>query len=117
MDIAFFKTPSGNIHCGLIVDGGYHEARCDIMSSSFAPPPPPADCDLDWGEALVVSDGPGTFICHGDTIIDPESPVLPYGATTMVGPMECSSERSGVTCQNVNTGHGFSVRKAAYTLF
>jgi hypothetical protein len=116
--LAFFLSPTHNIGCQVASgpDGG--EARCDIRTHTYQPPDRPSDCDLDWGDSLVVSTtGAGGFSCHGDTAFDPGSAELGYGQQIVVGPFRCDSERTGVTCTNVDTGHGFSLRRGDYRLF
>src|SRR5437588_6753046 len=86
LTLTSFKTPSGNIGC--MVDP--HYARCDIKDHSWSAPPKPADCDLDWGDALQISDGAAPApVCHGDTALDPAATVLAYGQRTRPGSILC----------------------------
>ena len=114
--IATFLSPSRNIACQLFVLGNDGEARCDIRSATFTPPRPAEPCDLDYGDSIVLTTY-AEFGCHGDTVFDPSAQVLGYGQRMDVGPFRCDSERVGVTCTNLSTGRGFSIRRASYRLF
>src|SRR4051794_8059874 len=60
----FFVSPSKNIGCSLSDSG----ARCDIGDRTWAPPPKPPDCDVDFGQGVtVVGTSPATLTCAGDT--------------------------------------------------
>jgi len=110
----FFRAPSSNIGC-VIADG---TARCDIRARSWGVPPRPSSCNLDYGQGLTVGrSGSGTFVCAGDTALDPRNPVLPYGEDSRVGAVTCASREAGVTCTNADTGHGFFIARERYRLF
>jgi hypothetical protein len=108
-----FESETGNIACALSDTG----ARCDIAQKSWSPPPKPSDCDLDWGMSLSVEDGPGQFVCAGDTVRSMSAPVLEYGDRAVVGSFACDSASTGVTCTNTETGHGFMVAKGEFDTF
>jgi len=108
-----FKAPSGNIGCHL--ESGL--ARCDIREHSFAPPPKPANCDLDWGSAVQVSGGPSGFVCAGDTVFDPAATALAYGQRARQGSVVCESAEVGLTCTEEAGGHGFFLSRERYRLF
>jgi hypothetical protein len=62
----------GNLGCGMIFgkDSQGGGARCDIDHHSWAPPPKPKSCDVDYGGGLNV--GPhrkAEFVCAGDTTL------------------------------------------------
>lgn len=110
-----FRSPSGNIGCGLY-EGG---ARCDIRKRDWAPPPRPARCpeQVDYGQGIEVSNrGEATFVCAGDTALDPSSSALAYGTASQVGGAECISRKNGVTCVN-RAGHGFFLSVQSYQVF
>jgi hypothetical protein len=113
-----FRSPSGNIHCQYWKDEHGAELRCDMRAISKRLPPPPRDCDLDWGRAFTVTDGVAAAarICHGDTVMNDALPTLAYGAQWQQGDFTCQSERSGVTCVNA-LGHGFELARAAQRVF
>jgi hypothetical protein len=109
-----FKTPSDNIYCqfdeGVPGDVPSY-LRCDIKEMDGAPPPRPADCDLEWSDAYAVfeEDRPGQLFCHGDTVIDDALPTLLYGDVWRRGSIRCKSERVGLTCTNALGGPGAEV--------
>ena len=108
----FFLSPSKNIGCSLSDSG----ARCDISDHSWAPPPKPAGCDVDFGQGVtVVGTSPATLTCAGDTVLVGDQ-VLDYGHLATRGDFECRSSKSGMSCRNVKTNHGFSLAKEKYTL-
>ncbi|MEO6299693.1 MAG: DUF6636 domain-containing protein [Paracoccaceae bacterium] len=116
-DFIYFHSPTGNINCALM-SGDYAGVRCDMKSFTPNFRNPPADCDLDWGDSFGI--GPnerrGSLLCHGDTVIDPGSMELGYGASATLGEFTCTSEKSGMTCTNAR-GHGFAISKAKQKLF
>jgi hypothetical protein len=110
-------TPSGNIECVTFYYGGQESLRCDMgaLTSSFTNKP--ADCPADWGSAFgMASTGNAQVLCHGDTIVGPEQVVLQYGVAIQYGSFNCTSEKTGLTCVNLD-GHGFTLSKARQTLF
>ncbi len=115
-----FRTPSGNIMCGLIDGTDFGAARCDIAEWTFEPPPAGECGQLNFsaGSAEVDAEGPAYLgLCAGDTVSDPTSPVLEYGRTAGMGRFGCVSAENGVTCINHATGHGFRISRASYDLF
>lgn len=116
----FFRTPSGNISCGMIDTVDFGSARCDVVEHTYPDPPTP-ECDVvgvSTGSAEVGADGPGVVgICAGDTVADPAAPVLQYGTNAGAGPYVCRSAEDGVTCANLDTGHGFQIARASYRVF
>jgi hypothetical protein len=110
-----FRTPSGNIGC-VMYEGG---ARCDIRDRDWAPPARPASCSkqVDFGQGLAVSEtGEATFVCAGDTALDPSSSSLAYGTASEVAGAECVSREDGVSCVN-GAGHGFFISKESYQVY
>ena len=75
---------------------------------------------LEYGDAIEVSgSGEGEFVCHGDTTRGSDD-TLEYGDSiqaTESGAVVCSSAESGMTCENRDTGHGFSISREAYDTF
>lgn len=111
-----FQTPTGNIGCMLI--GGV--ARCDIVRRSWTLPPRPSSCPhiVDFGQGLEVGrSGAARFVCAGDTARDPSSPKLAYGSASRVGPFDCVSRATGMTCTSRSSGHGFMLSVQRYRLF
>ena len=110
-----FQSPSHNIGCAI-----YEAARCDIDKRDWPLPPRPAGCpsDSDFGQGLTVeASGPARVVCAGDTARDLRSPVLAYGTGSRVGSFLCVSSRSGITCTNRSTGHGFLISVERYRRF
>jgi hypothetical protein len=110
-----FRSPSGNIGC-IMFEGG---ARCDIRKREWSPPPRPASCseEVDFGQGLAVShDGNASFVCAGDTALDPSAPALGYGEASELGGTICMSRTEGITCAN-HAGHGFFVSIQSYKIF
>ncbi|WP_431977372.1 DUF6636 domain-containing protein [Micromonospora haikouensis] len=118
--LTVFATPSGNITCYLDEDPeapGGAQARCDIRDRSWSAPRRPADCELDYGDALgLTRGGRAAFLCVGDAVGDADL-VLGYGQALRTGRVVCVSSRSGVDCRNAATGHGFTLSRARYALF
>ena len=115
-----FQSPSSNIMCGIFADPNQGGVRCDIGEWTFSAPPP-QDCgalDYRGGIAQVGPDGAGQIgACASDTLADRSNPVLGYGQTAGAGRYACVSAEDGVTCANIDTGHGFRVAKASYQVF
>jgi hypothetical protein len=111
-----FESPSRNIGC-VVLDG---TARCDINHRDWSPPPRPAKCpdEVDFGQGLqVFGPGPGTFVCAGDTAMDPSAAVLRYGSDSVDGKFSCASATTGITCTDTVTGHGFFISIQSYRVF
>lgn len=118
VDYTIFKTPSGNILCGLI-SGPDAGVRCDIFQYTPSYSRAPSDCQFDWGSFFWVGAGSwvGELACVSDAIgsLD-EALVLPYGQTISRDGITCASERTGLTCANT-MGHGFMLSKAVQEVF
>ncbi len=114
VDLDGFNTPSGNIGCVITPVA----ARCDIREREWAPPSAPPSCDLDYGQGVEVSaGGAAEFVCAGDTALDPQQRVLPYGDEVNVGLLTCGSAQAGVTCRDRETERGFFIARERYELF
>ena len=107
-----FTSPTGNITCQM--DRTY--ATCLIGEHDYPVPPREADCELDWAPLFSVGTGGNAVFgsCEGGVVVPGTS--LPYGSTSVVGPMTCLSRQSGMFCWNSRTGHGFRVARATYDL-
>ena len=116
VNLATFKSPSGNIGC-MIIAG---TARCDIRQRTWSPPPRPSSCPniVDFGQGLIVGgSGAARFVCAGDTSADPSAAPLAYNPDTVAGGFRCSSTSNGMTCTNTGTGHGFFIAIQGYRIF
>lgn len=109
-----FRSPSGNITCLIAPDpDGVATVRCDLLESAIRER---HDCGGtgDWGQSVELTRGKAaSMICISDTVADPSAPALPYGASTQVGPISCTSSVDGMYCSD-DTGHGFRLAKASY---
>jgi hypothetical protein len=107
-----FTSPTGNITCQM--DRRY--AVCIIGERDYPVTPRAADCTQDRAPLFSVrTGGKATFgSCEGG-VVGPGSS-LPYGTTSVVGPMACLSRQSGMLCWSSRTGHGFRVARASYDL-
>jgi hypothetical protein len=97
-----FQTPSHNIVCLYRSSGGPGPLlRCDVRSlndTAFT---------LDRrhrGKRVHVTDAV------------PAGHVLRYGRSLKLGPIKCTSRRSGLTCRNGNS-HGFALSRARQRVF
>jgi hypothetical protein len=110
---ANFLSPSGNIGCYLDTQS----ARCDIAKKSWTPPPAPADCELDWAFGVSVDNAEkAAFTCAGDTVLGAKDK-LEYGESLQAGGFMCRSDRKAMRCENVTSGHGFTLSAERYHLF
>jgi hypothetical protein len=109
-----FQSPSGNIGCILSKRG----VRCDIREHSWPTPPKPSSCDVDYGQGVAV-DGHGraSYVCAGDTVLDPSSPTLGYGDRISKGRFRCASKTKGMRCVNRETKDGFFLSRDSVHLF
>ena len=111
-----FQLPSGRLACQYDDGSGPPALRCDVLGATFKVPRP-SGCTLDWGDSLgLAAAGKPYFVCHGDTVLDPSAPVLPYGSSWRKGGFLCRSSTAGVRCTNA-AGHGFELARASYRLF
>jgi hypothetical protein len=110
--LVMFSSPSKNIACAM--EAGY--ARCDIAQRTWAPPPKPASCDVDYGNGLDLSKGRAGISCAGDTMLGQDR-ILGYGQAIRVGSAVCASSAAGMRCADVTSGHGFVLAKEGYQIF
>lgn len=115
-----FQLPSGRLHCAYQPAddqaGWPVSVRCDVQGVTFKVPAP-VDCPLDYGDSLALpATGRPVWVCHGDTVMNPQNPVLGYGKTWKKGSLTCSSATTGVRCVN-RSGHGFELARGRYKVF
>jgi hypothetical protein len=67
-------------------------------------------------EAPPKGGGQASFVCAGDTALEPGLASLSYGTAARVGGSECISRDDGVTCVN-QAGHGFFISVQSYQVF
>ena len=114
-DYTGFASPSMNIGCMIAPSS----ARCDIQQRDWSPPPRPENCPsfTGYGQGLIVTPGkPAQVVCAGDTAYNQNS-ILGYGESITAGVLRCTSAESGVTCRDLQSGHGFTISRQAYQLF
>ena len=110
-----FASPTANVLCTIATYG----AACIVEAKEWEVSPKPASCDTDWGPDLQVTEsGPASFRCGSDA--EPYDRTaqrkLPYGRAIRMDQMQCESRRDGMRCDNLRTGHGFTVSRAGYTV-
>ncbi len=123
-----FASPSGNITCYLQDDWErplppqQRPFVCLIFEATWALPNYYGDddptCNLDRTRMLILPpNGPSReqWACHSD-VFWPIHGAIGYGADWSILSFECQMAETGVTCQN-GRGNGFSVRRAARTLY
>jgi hypothetical protein len=123
-------SPSGNVRCGM----HRTETRCTVGEADWSLPRPP-DCgtseesadwepttlvmspaqraDPDAGDAVVGGFVADLGYCGTDSALGPDPIVLGYGTAVVMGDVRCTSLRTGLTCQDLRTGSGFRVSRAA----
>ncbi len=108
-----FTTPSGNIHCGIL--GPDPEVVCDVERYSYATPPRPASCELNYapGYISLLSSGVKQSLCLGGPPINSVSHTLSYGTTLVQGRLACRSEAAFLACADTGTAHGFVVSRTS----
>lgn len=111
-EVGAFSSPSHNIGCTVTKSA----ARCDIEVHSYEAPDEPDGCAGAWGRSLRVGDGRAAFVCVTDSTLGAKH-VLEYGTSTVVGNYGCTSRRTGVTCMNLETDHGFKISRADVSVF
>ena len=117
VEIAAFRSPSGNIYCRL----GPDFAACEVEQGRIEPP---VDGICAVGEAndvgrLELVAGEVTPVCNTDSIRDSEARKLSYGRIARLPGVDvtCLSEEWGVTCVDPNTEHGFFIARGSFTTF
>lgn len=126
---ALVRSPSGNIRCGISGQqhhNGYGFLRCYVkswhMENRFTPE---SNGGPDGGIPHVAFDkgvpvyrqlgtAPGEYIFEGQNDVTTE---MSYGNVYTYGPFACASEETGVTCWNVETGHGAFMNKGEFSPF
>lgn len=68
--------------------------------------------------AFVLGNGGAHYgSCQGDIVGVPGKRVLQDGTVAESGPIQCASQKAGMTCVRADTGHGFTVSREHYTIF
>ena len=95
-----FQTPSKGIACMYPAP----QLRCDMLF-------------LNDRAAIVGRHGKGRIVRITDTVADPKAKVLAYGRSLRLGPYTCTSRRTGLTCRNRATKHGFAISRERRKVF
>lgn len=110
-----FITPSGNIACRMQEGETMCEARDTVMIRDFHNPEGDGWCNGYWLH------GAANHLCHSEPALWDgwdDNPTdwlqLPYETTVFVFEQVCAVEKSGLTCWNADTGHGFFLSRSHY---
>ncbi len=115
MKLKFFKTPSGNIRCGMFRVSGKWSMRCDIYDHDWMSPPKPASCDFDWGSSVGMGGkSHPRFECVSDAMDN--GMTLAYGKSLSYGPFFCKSRPKGLKCYN-KRARGWFLSRESYNFF
>jgi hypothetical protein len=114
----FFVSPTGNILCKVIRDGSAMAcelAEGRVPAPDVCPPDGPAEVRrLELDADRVVAACSGSIRGEGEG-----APKLRYGRRTVVAgtPIQCLSEKVGVTCIDTVGRRGFFVAKGSFAIF
>ena len=110
-----FASPSGNIWCEMDARG----VTCTIGGHEYTPPDNP-DCSGQVGRVLHLTEDEAVMPCiteDPDTTAPESFPELDYGQASVQGDFLCTSEETGVSCQSLTTGRGFTLAYREAELF
>jgi len=99
-------SPTGNIACGI-----YFASTSDLQKVHCATFSPPRTADMTPTGAVSTCSGSSCTVGNPA----PDTPVLAYGAATGVGPFQCVSATTGMTC-TATGGRGFTISRSGVTL-
>jgi hypothetical protein len=106
-----FQTHNHDVGC--IMDG--KGVRCDARNPQFDPGPPPANCDLDYGQGVFLGrHGQADFVCAGDTTLADDNPVLNWrhGDKVKEGRFHCRAlDVATIKCRNKRNRYGFVISR------
>jgi hypothetical protein len=92
LDLASFRSPSGNIRCEFSPNPGQGRVDCLTLSPPRGARPSPA--------SAVAGAGP----------------ILRFGQTARQGRLRCGSAENGITCRDVWTNRGFRIAREGVVL-
>lgn len=107
-DVAVIVTPSGNIGCDLAAE----DAGCGVKSYR--------DDDKAWWAALRGDGAPALSSRSQEPAwmkAGHRAQVVEYGQVVEHGSLVCASERTGLTCWDVRTGHGVYLHRNGNAAF
>lgn len=110
----FFVSPSRNLSCGIVKDGGRLLTGCQawVKVANL-----PACNDPQGASSPVIEFRKGaraSGYCLNEGVFSAETDVLEYGQRITVGGVACTSLRTGVTCVDTATGRGFRAARAGF---
>lgn len=117
-----FLSPTGNIFCDVIRDGS--AVACEIAEGRVDAPP--GVCGTDGSRQvrrLELTFDRVEAVCGAGSIRDDAAasgaPKLRYGYRTIVAgtPIQCLSEKTGVTCIDTAGQRGYFLAKGTFALF
>ena len=111
-----FKTPSGKIGCAYT--HGPTTLRCDTRYPTRFSRSGHHCQEGDYGQSFEMSPaGRARAICAGDTVLSASgAKTIPYGHSWTIGPYNCASKTTGLTCTN-GGGHGWRLSLQQQLLF
>lgn len=110
-----FRSPSGAITCAILDSEDLHTASC-YSAYTLRLGPPRNKCGSKGLAVTVHRRGRATLgaVCNPYGFhLRP----LRYGRSIKVGPMQCTSRRTGMTCHSRVSGHGFTIRRKGLRRF
>ncbi|MFT0846372.1 LppP/LprE family lipoprotein [Actinomycetaceae bacterium L2_0104] len=116
-EVAVIVTPSGNIGCDLTAGTG---SGCGVQSYAETQPHGSDELGPKWWIGLGGADVP-EISSRGDAPFfvwpDVTTQTVPYGQSVYYGNYVCGSAESGLTCWNIETGHGAFMNRDGYQAF
>ena len=107
-----FHVPSWGIACAL--DDAHVE--CIVLEpTAWKAPPYRKHCDFDHAPEVGLEAGHvgrSFTACRSDSVGGGRT--LAYGHRLQVGNIRCTSERTGLTCVDLASGHGFTVSRESF---
>ncbi|SPT52945.1 Uncharacterised protein [Actinomyces bovis] len=106
-------TPSQNISC----EFHEHDVSCSILERLYAENGQ-EDCDSQHF-SITVGDAAPQLACAQQFLGVPGQQVtrIDYGSSAKNGVFACTSQTTGLTCWNQQTGHGFTISRERYSTF
>lgn len=101
--LCFFVSPKGSVGCQITNESDRKSAFCWTMEPSLF-------AKLSADGSLEVCSNRST-VYHGScsSNAEPDTSILPYGASLERGPFKCLSETTGVTCRVASSDRGFFI--------
>lgn len=121
-----FDSPSRNLRCGILAQGGPLLWGCSVLEHSWtSPDASPGDYCFEamvrCGEGVeAISDEAPHPRKRSDVAFAGELGLgdvrtLPYGSSLTYNDVTCASADTGMTCTHATSGHGFTVSESVYS--